>query len=584
MSGLADADLSLLGADFGAAHTRVSLLDVVDGQYRVIGVGSAPTTSGAPYRDVTEGMRHALDQLSLTTGRVLLDSEEKLILPGRRDGAGVDAFVATASAGINVRAVIVGLMPDISVESLRHLAASTYISVVDEWGLHDRRTEGQLLDALIGAQPDLVLVAGGTEAGASEALLRILDTLHMALRLIPEAERPKVLYAGNSQMSEAVLEKLDGLTRVHLVPNLRPALDLEDLGPAQAELARIFDEVRAKQLTGFEEPSQWAGGRLAPTARAFGQVIRFLSRVYEPRKGVLGVDVGASSASVAAAFEGRLHLSVQPALGLGHSLMNLLEYTNPSEITRWLPTNVPEDRVLEFMIHKSTYPETLPGDLEELYLEHALAREIVRAGLQRAARGWPSASGPGGGLLPWFEPVVASGAVFAEAPRPGQAALMLLDALQPTGVTTLVLDRYGLAPILGATAGVHPTAVVQILDSGVFANLGTVVSPVGSARAGSLVLEVSMELDSGQVRSVEVPAGRLEVLPLPPGQTARLTLRPLGKFDVGLGPGRAARVRRVQGSALGVVIDARGRPLKLAGDPERRIAQNLEWLQIVDGI
>ena len=124
--------------------------------------------------------------------------------------------------------------------------------------------------------------------------------------------------------------------------------------------------------------------------------------------------------------------------------------------------------------------------------------------------------------MPWFEPIVASGAVFAEAPHPGQAALMLLDALQPTGVTTLVLDRYALAPVLGATAEVHPTAVVQILDSGVFANLGTVVSPVGPAKPGAPVLEVTLEHDSGEVRKSEVRGGRLEVLTHPAGQAAQL--------------------------------------------------------------
>ena len=51
-----------------------------------------------------------------------------------------------------------------------------------------------------------------------------------------------------------------------------------------------------------------------------------------------------------------------------------------------------------------------------------------------------------------FERIVGAGAVIAKATRPGQAALLLLDALEPIGVFELLLDVYGLMPALGAAA------------------------------------------------------------------------------------------------------------------------------------
>ncbi|MBI4768876.1 MAG: glutamate mutase L [Chloroflexi bacterium] len=592
MSNAIDSD-SLLGVDFGACTTRAALFDVVDGQYRFVGVGNAPTTAAPPYLDVGEGLRHALNQLGEITGRTFLDSDERLIMPGRDDGAGVDALVACASAGPTIRAVLVGLMPGVSLESARRLASSTYISVVEQLGLHDRRPEDKQLDAIIAARPDLIVIAGGTEGGANQAVLKLVETVGLACHLLPENARPQVLYAGNSQIATAVVEKLGGhVKKIAVAPNLRPSLPTENLAPARAELARIFDELRAGQIYGFSALAEWTREPLMPTARAFGQITSFFSRVYDPGKGVLGVDVGASAVTLAAAFEGQLFLSVRPDLGLGENLTGLLQRNAAASIARWLPSSLPEEQVLEYIYNKSLNPTSIPSQADELSIEHALTRELLREALAQARAHWPDrarrgrrrrSGDPGGELLPWFEPILASGAVFAEAPRPGHTALMLLDALQPTGITTLVLDRHGLAPILGAATALNPTATVQVLDSGVFNNLGTVITPVGRARPGSAVLRVAMQYDNGNEVNVEVRAGTLEVLPLPAGQTARLTLQPLSRFDVGLGPGRPATLRRVLGGTVGLIIDARGRPLALPRDPGKRREANQKWLWDVGG-
>lgn len=76
--------------------------------------------------------------------------------------------------------------------------------------------------------------------------------------------------------------------------------------------------------------------------------------------------------------------------------------------------------------------------------------------------------------------------------------------------------------------------------------------------------------------------GNLQVLPLESGQTARLELRPMARADVGLGPGRATAVD-VIGSSLGVVIDARGRPLRLPNEPAQCRELVKKWLETVGG-
>jgi hypothetical protein len=181
--------------------------------------------------------------------------------------------------------------------------------------------------------------------------------------------------------------------------------------------------------------------------------------------------------------------------------------------------------------------------------------------------------------MPPLEPILASGGPLARCPRPGYTVLVLLDSLQPSGVSTLVLDPYSLMPAMGAAASVLPMASVQVLESGSFVSLATVVSPVGQGRFGRPVLRLRLERDDGgEAVEGEVRLGQMVTIPLGQGQHAKLTLRPERGFDVGFGGNGKAGILRVAGGAIGVVIDARGRPLRLPVDPARRIEMVQKWM------
>jgi hypothetical protein len=139
------------------------------------------------------------------------------------------------------------------------------------------------------------------------------------------------------------------------------------------------------------------------------------------------------------------------------------------------------------------------------------------------------------------------------------------------------LDQNHLAPSLGAAAAVNPILAVQVLESSTFLNLGTVISPVGHARPGTPILKVKMTYEGGNETSLDVKQGALEIIPLPLGQPARIHMQPLHRYDVGMGGAGRGGGLRVVGGALGVVIDARGRPLYLADDPVRRRELIKKW-------
>lgn len=579
MSALIDAE-TLLAVDVGTVNTRASIFDVVDGRYRLVATAKAPSTAAAPLFDIGEGVRMALDRVQTITGRRLVDESDLLIMPVTPSGSGVDIFVATASAGPQVRAVLVGLMPGVSAESAKHLAASTYIDVVGEIGLMDKRRDSEKIDVILSANPDLILVTGGTDGGATESVLQLIDLVGVAADQIPPSDRPRIVYAGNRSLSASVIERFGDRFHVDLSPNVRPSLGIEDLSQARLHISDAISEVRATRVSGFEELDRWSGGNLLLSADAFGRVIKYLSRIYEPEKGVLGVDVGANQTTIAAAFEGDLRLTVNTDLGLGAPLPFLLEGGGLSRILRWMPTEISPTKVQDYVFNKSLNPSVIPAEIEDLHIEFALTRELIRTALRRARTGWPRGKNlKSTWLLPAIEPIIISGEVLARAPRPGYAALTLLDALEPTGISTLVLDPHSLTPALGATAGPLPMVTVHLLESGSFVSLGTIVSPVGRARTGRKILRVQLERDQvGEDIVGDIRMGQLVTLPLKQGENARLTLRPERGIDVGFGgPGKAGALR-VAGGALGLIIDARGRPLNLQKDPERRRESNEKWL------
>ncbi len=296
------------------------------------------------------------EDLQVITGRKFLNEEHRLIMPAEV-GRGVDTFAATFSAGPAMKTVVVGLLNDVSVESVQRLARTTYARVVDTIGLNDKRKPEQQIDTLLRLRPELILVAGGTDEGATLSVRHLIEIIGLACYILPTESRPALLYAGNKNMAEEIKTGLQNLTSyLSISPNIRPDLETEDLQPAQNVLAKLYSQVRRNHMSGVDELNTLTENTLMPTSYAEGRIIRFLSQVYDSAKGILGVDVGASAASMAASFGGDLTLGVYPQLGLGEGLSNLLRFTSLSEIMKWLTLEIPADSVRDYIYQKSIYP------------------------------------------------------------------------------------------------------------------------------------------------------------------------------------------------------------------------------------
>lgn len=578
---------SILAVDCGSVMSKAVLLDHVGGAYRFVAAGEAPTTIAPPEYDMTTGIYRAVQQISDVTGRTFFDDQGDPISPQVTHGRGVDALAVTLSCAEPLRLVLSGVVAELSLSSARRAAVGTYADVravlggSEGVGINDE----ERVRVIRSTKPDVVLVTGGIDGGTERPVLDAAKAATLACAMMDFEDRPTILYAGNAQLRRQITDIVGEEAELRVADNVRPALEDEQIWDAQQELQSLFRRRKMSAVPGVAAPAAWSAVPLTPTAHAFARLLEYVWHLGDPSKGILGIDLGGTSTTVAAVFDGQLYVTIEGVFGVASGGAHLVESDDLGAVTPWLPQPVTRHEAQALLINKSIHPASIPQAEADLRMEQAVACEAIRRTVDLARPGWKHATARDyGDLTPPCDTILLTGVALTRAPQPGQAALLVLNAVQPTGVTTLVLDRHGLAPALGSVAALEPLATVEALDAGVFTNLATVVAPIGrETRATGLVLRVRVRYQDGSELDLEVEHGDLEVVPLPLGEEAVLELEPSGAFDVGLGgPGRGGK-RRVSGGLAGLIIDARGRPLRHADVDEGQHERMQEWLYRVGG-
>ena len=567
---MARAPLSILVIDIGTSETSAFLLDNVDNRYAILAAGHAASTYHAPVYDVWEGCQRAIKQIEKITERILLNTKNAIITPVDGDGDGVVSVVITGSSGPQLDIIAAGLLDDVSVTSCRRLAASIGGNLVDQISLSERSSVEEHLDRAMKHQPQIILLAGGTENGATRAVLKTVDLIHSVCQLLPAGKRPVVLYAGNQKISRRVEKKLEDLTMVLSVANIRPTIDQENLASAQYSLAKIMALIRTQQIAGLENVAQQSQVPFLPTSFTFGRTLRYLSLSNKnSTHPVLGVDIGSEYSVLAEGDHGELHLNVLP-YGVGEGIKNTLKTVSIEEILQWMPINLPTAMVRDYLNQKTLYPHTLPITEETLHIEQAFARVLMQLALTKTQTLFDK-------KINSYDLIAGSGRALSSAPTLHHSLMMLIDGLQPTGVTTMILDKFNLLSAIGAAAAVDPVVPVHAIDSGMLPTLGTVVSPISEERLGKPILIGELTNQNGEKLKFEVNKGEIKVLPLGIGQSGQLKLNGIHRTWVTQKPLSNSAVFKVIGGYCGLVIDGRGRPIELPEDKEVRIDMLRRW-------
>ncbi|HEY9069858.1 MAG TPA: glutamate mutase L, partial [Candidatus Ozemobacteraceae bacterium] len=107
----------VLAIDCGSTTTKAILFGRDAAGWRLEGRGEAPTTVEPPVADVMQGVWNAVAELEELTGLRLADGTAGVLVRPASERSGVDAFVATSSAGGGLQVLVAGIVRAMSAES-----------------------------------------------------------------------------------------------------------------------------------------------------------------------------------------------------------------------------------------------------------------------------------------------------------------------------------------------------------------------------------------------------------------------------------------------------------------------------------
>ena len=590
----------IVATDCGSTTTKAILIEKVGNEYRQTYRGEAPTTVEAPFEDVTRGVLNAIAEIEELSGRTILDGD-RIITPNHAAQGdpkrGVDIYVSTSSAGGGLQMMVTGVVQNMTGESAQRAALGAGAIVIDVLASNDGRLPYEKIERIRTMRPDMILMSGGTDGGA------VTHVVEMAEYIAAAEPRPRfgstyqlpLVYAGNKDAQPQVKTILGEKTALEFADNIRPVLERENLTPARNKIHDLFLEHVMQQAPGYKKLIEMAGAPIMPTPAAVGVIMETIAK----REGInlIGVDIGGATTDVFSVFNGLFNRTVSANLGMSYSISNVLAEAGLENIMRWVPFTIDEQTLRNRIKNKMVRPTTIPQSLDELQIEHAIAREALRLALihhKSLATGLKGVqqertisdvfeqrtSGKTLIDLLKLDLIVGSGGILSHAPRRIQSMLMMVDAYEPLGVTTLSVDSIFMMPHLGVLSTVNEQAATDVFVRDCMVYLGTCIAPIGQGKDGDRCADYEVALPDRRIEKGTLAFGDLKLFSLTREQHATVTLQPAKQVDLGEGAGQSF-TRTVKGGVVGLMLDGRGRPLQLPTEQAARVAMLTKWYQAV---
>jgi uncharacterized protein (TIGR01319 family) len=587
----------ILATDVGSTTTKARFFHRREGEWRFFVAGEAPTTVEAPYEDVTMGVQNAVREVEELTGhRILAPDGSGIVVPydGER---GVDLYCTTSSAGGGLQMMVAGLIKMMTAESANRAALGAGAIVMDVIARDDGRQLYQKIQRIRSLRPDMILLAGGTDGGATSHVIEIVELLKAAepKPRLGVAYKLPIVYAGNKVLRPQVEKLIGDEFALDMVDNLRPVLEVENTEPARRAVHELFMEHVMSHAPGYTKLMKWTDVDIMPTPAGEGMAMQLIADTY--KQNVLGVGLGGATTNVYSVMGGRFVRSVSANLGMSYSVTNVMKEAGIENIMRWIPFKLDEEDVSSRLMNKMIRPTTIPQTLEDLIVEHSVAREALRLGLEHhktiatrlkgiqiqrtIADIFEQALEETYIKMMDIDIVAGTGGLLSHAPRRIQSMFILTDAWQPEGVTKMFQDSVFMMPHLGVLSTVYRDAAWNIFDKDCLVRLGTCIAPAGVAEPGEPVMTAKIEMPDGATLEEKLGFGEIRRIYLAERQEAEAEISPARGFDMGEGPGHSIKCT-LMGGASGVLLDARGRPIKLPEDDEARKETLLKWFEALD--
>ena len=453
------ANIALL-IDFGSTYTKLRAIDLERSE--IIGSGQGPSTVTS---DITIGMEAALADLEQQIG-ALPDFKYRL---------------ASSSAAGGLRMVTVGLVKELTAEAARIAALGAGAKLIGTYAY--RLTVGDIAE-IEEHQPDILLLAGGTDGGNDEVILHNAEALAAS-----DLDCPIVI-AGNRVATDAIAANL-GSAGKSVVPteNVMPEFNVLNIEPARAAIRKIFID-RIVHAKGIDRAAALFDHVLMPTPEAVMEGARLLADGTDNRQGLgplLVVDIGGATTDVHSVASGDPTLegaiqrglpepyvkrTVEGDLGMRHNAASIVEAAGLDFLLK--ESRLPENRFREILDLFLADVERLPDSEDERAVDRALARGATRIAVRRHSGRTEvvyTVMGPAtaqhGKDLSAVAAVIGTGGVLVHGSDPAGILTMACadsndpESLRPRG-PKLYIDSQYLLYACGLLGSVEPEAALTL--------------------------------------------------------------------------------------------------------------------------
>ncbi|MEG1548243.1 MAG: GlmL-related ornithine degradation protein [Clostridia bacterium] len=352
--------IDVLVAEIGSTTTLVNAFDgITTAAPRFIGQGQSATS--VAQGDVRIGLASAIRGLERSLGETVEYGE----------------MFATSSAAGGLRMCVHGLVYEMTVKAAE--AAALGAGAIVKLATAGKLTDYDIGD-IIATDPNLILIAGGTDYGERET------ALENARRICKLKLGVPVIYAGNVQNRSAVKAMFEAAGQsCYLAENVYPKLDKLNIEPTRRVIHDVFEEHIVK-APGMLHIRDMVTGSIMPTPGAVMQAATILQKDIGD---LVVVDIGGATTDVHSVSAGsdeiaRIATSPEPFakrtvegdLGLYVNAKNLVSMIGKSALENELGLDV--DEVMSEYL-------PIPQSEAQLRLTERLCREAGVVALVRHA-------------------------------------------------------------------------------------------------------------------------------------------------------------------------------------------------------
>lgn len=459
--------------DVGSTYTKISAFIKEASKLKYLGGSLAPTTVD----NITIGLQNS--RYNLVTGTEMKNASHEEVY-------------ATSSAAGGLRMVAMGYMPRVTAKAAKEVAMTAGARVLEIVSFED--PPEYKVEVLREINPDIILLAGGTDGGDQESLFQNASVI------VESKIKAVVIIAANVEAQPRVesIFKANNIKSVR-VANVMPTIHELKVKPARQAIHEQFISqiTKAKGLAKLMEKVTNRQVMPTPGAVLLGSELLALGTYQSEGMGdVLVIDIGGATTDIHSILSSLKELpneekglvvnnekqvsyrTVEGNLGLRVSAMGIVETAGPGGVLQKIGLSGSEEEaeIVRYTEFLENNPEYIAVTEKEKLYDEGLAMVAVEVALKRHAGFFAKEYDPLMGIAPGtpigrdlrkVNYVIGIGGIFTHS-SVQRSARIICQALNKPGVSLLpvspkiLIDRDYIMYALGVLGQIYPEETIKL--------------------------------------------------------------------------------------------------------------------------